>query len=119
MQIDYTKIKQVQITMYDYIHNMLNELPPDMDGVATTSAANNLFSVNQEAQKLNEKSAEMFHHNVAKLLYLCKRARPDIQTAVAFLTTRVKKPDEDDLKTAQSNEVSKEYQPYNSDPGSR
>jgi len=93
MQIDYTKKKQVQITMYDYIHNMLNELPPDMDGGATTPAANHLFSVNQEAQKLNEKSAEMFHHNVAKLLYLCKRARPDIQTAVAFLTTRVKKPD--------------------------
>jgi len=98
MQIEYTKKKQVQITMYDYIHNMLNELPPDMDGGATTPAANHLFSVNQEAQKLNEKSAEMFHHNVAKLLYLCKRARPDIQTAVAFLTTTVKKPYQDDLK---------------------
>jgi hypothetical protein len=32
------------------------------------------------------------------LLFLSKRARPDIQTAVAFLTTRVKSPDEDDYK---------------------
>ena len=40
----------------------------------------------------------MFHHNVAKLLFLCKRARPDIQTAVAFLCTRVKAPDTDDYK---------------------
>ena len=32
------------------------------------------------------------------MLFLCKRARPDIQTAVAFLTTRVKGPDEDDWK---------------------
>jgi len=40
----------------------------------------------------------MFHPNVDKHLYLCKRARPDIQTAVAFLTTRLRKPDEDDLK---------------------
>jgi len=39
----------------------------------------------------------MFHHNVAKLLQLCKKFRTDIQTAVDFLTTRVKKPDEDDL----------------------
>jgi hypothetical protein len=31
-------------------------------------------------------------------LFLCKRARPDIQTAVAFLTTRVKRPDTDDYK---------------------
>ena len=40
----------------------------------------------------------MFHHNTAKLLFLSKRARPDIQTAVAFLTTRVKLPDRDDYK---------------------
>jgi len=40
--------KQVQITMYDYIHNMMNELPPDMDGGATTPATNHLFSVNQD-----------------------------------------------------------------------
>ena len=79
MQIDYTKKKQAQINMYEYILNMLNELPLDMDGVATTPVHNHLFSVNQEAQKLNEKSAEMFHHNVAKLLYLCKWARSDIQ----------------------------------------
>jgi len=40
----------------------------------------------------------MFHHNTAKLLFLCKRARPDLQTAVAFLCTRVKMPDVDDYK---------------------
>jgi hypothetical protein len=40
----------------------------------------------------------LFHHNVAKLLFLCKRARPDIQTAIAFLCTRVKGPDMDDYK---------------------
>eukprot|EP00957_Ditylum_brightwellii_P196841 14997558-Ditylum_brightwellii.AAC.1 len=42
--------------------------------------------------------ARWFHTNTAKLLFLCKRARQDIQTAVAFLTTRVKQPDEDDWK---------------------
>jgi len=30
---------------------MLNELPPDMDGGATTPAENRFFSVNREAQK--------------------------------------------------------------------
>ena len=35
---------------------------------------------------------------MAKALFLCKRARPDIQTAVAFLTTRVKNADMDDWK---------------------
>lgn len=41
---------------------------------------------------------EDFHTYVAKCLFLCKRARPDIQTAVAFLTTRVIDPDTDDWK---------------------
>jgi len=68
MQTDYTKRKQVQITMYDQIHNKLNEPPPDMDGGATIHAAKHLFSVDQGAQKLNEQSTEMFHNNVAKLL---------------------------------------------------
>ena len=35
---------------------------------------------------------------MTKALYLCKRSRPDIQTAVPFLTTRVKAPDLDDWK---------------------
>jgi hypothetical protein len=34
----------------------------------------------------------------AKLLFLGKRAHPDIQTAITFLTTRVKRPDKDDYK---------------------
>ncbi len=38
----------------------------------------------------------MFHHTTAQLLFLSSRARRDIQTAVWFLTTRVKEPDEDD-----------------------
>jgi hypothetical protein len=33
-----------------------------------------------------------FHTIVAKLLYLAKRARPDILTATSFLCTRVKQP---------------------------
>lgn len=40
----------------------------------------------------------MFHHVVAKAVFLSKRARPDIQLAVGFLSTRVKSPDEHDWK---------------------
>jgi hypothetical protein len=78
---------------------MINELPADMIGHATTPAANHLFEVNQDApSNLPESEAMKFHHIVAKLLFLCKQARPDIHTAVAFLCTRVKRPDSDDYK---------------------
>ena len=41
---------------------------------------------------------EECHTFVAKSLFLSKRGRPDISTAIAFLTTRVKEPDVDDWK---------------------
>jgi len=47
---------------------------------------------------LDEDKAQLFHHLVAKLLYLSRRSRQDIQTAVAFLCTRVQSPDMDDYK---------------------
>ena len=58
----------------------------------------NFFDVDYTAEKLSKESSNFFHHNVAKRLFLCKQARPDIQTAVAFLCTRVKSPNIDDYK---------------------
>jgi hypothetical protein len=98
MTIDYSTDGKVKIIMVPYIQEMLDDLPNDMAGEAATPAATHLFQVNEDADKLDENTAQMFHHNVAKLLFLCKRARPDIQTPVAFLCTRVKNPDVDDYK---------------------
>ena len=69
-----------------------------MLGMAKTPESRHLFSINLECKKLPEKTAQFFHHIVAKLLYLCRRTFQDIQTAVAFLCTRVKSPNSDDYK---------------------
>ena len=98
MTLDFSLDDKVQISMEDYIKNMLAELPTDMDGMATTPAAEHLFKVNETPTYLDKKDAMFFHHNVVKLLFLCKRARPDLQTAVAFLSTHVQHPDRDDYK---------------------
>jgi len=39
---------------------------------------------------------EKFHSVVAKLLYIAKRVRPDILTAVSFLSTRIQSPSDED-----------------------
>ena len=49
-----------------------------------------------ERKVIEEDRARAFHHAVAQLLFVTMRCRRDIQTAVAFLSTRVKEPDEDD-----------------------
>ena len=84
--------------MFKYIKEMLDEIHEEMKGVAVTPAADHLFKVNPKPKYLDENKAELFHHLVAKCLFLCKRARPDIHPTVDFLTTRVKKPDIDDQR---------------------
>jgi hypothetical protein len=99
MKLDYGIPGKVKISMVDYVQNLLDEAPDDMIGESATPAANHLFEVNEtNPTQLDQTTADLFHHIVAKLLFLCKRARPDIQTAVAFLCTRVKSPDHDDYK---------------------
>ena len=63
-----------------------------------TPASGHLFIINPDCNKLLEKTVQVFHQIVAKLLYLCRRTQQDIQMGVAFLCTRVKKPDSDVYK---------------------
>jgi hypothetical protein len=80
------------------LKNVINDFPELIKGRAATPAHDKLFVIRDEseARKLNEEQALAFHHTVAQLLFMATRARRDIQTAVAFLTTRVKSPDKDD-----------------------
>jgi hypothetical protein len=57
-----------------------------------TPGGKNGFMVNEDAPKLAEDEKKAFHTTVAKLLYLSKRARPDIILVVGFLCTRVRDP---------------------------
>jgi hypothetical protein len=70
----------------------------DIGAPAKTPAAEHLFQVRTDAPKLKETKAIHFHNMVARGLCLCKRARVDIQTAIAFLLTRVRDPNHDNWK---------------------
>jgi len=98
MTIDFSTKGKVVIRMDDYVKNMLADLPDDLQGIATTPAAEHLFKVDEDAEPLSQEDSDLFHSVTAKLLFLCKRARPDIQTPIAFLCTRVRNPDVDDYK---------------------
>ena len=98
MKLDYSKKGKVVIDMVDYVTKMCEDFPHELDGEAKTPAAEFLFKVNEKAKKLSPELRQDFHTFVAKGLFLCKRARPDIQTTIAFLTTRVQDTDEDNWK---------------------
>jgi hypothetical protein len=87
------------MSMFDYIDELLKECPDDlMKGAASSGASAHLYQVDPKANKLDSETAILYHHLTAKLLYLSKRTRPDLQTPVSFLSTRVLSPDVDDWK---------------------
>ena len=67
----------------------------DMSGMAMTDAPEHLASMTPKATLADEETAMLFHHIVAKLLFICKCSH---QMAVAFLSTQVKAPDHNDYK---------------------
>ena len=98
MDLDYSTKGEFKIAMIKYLMKIFEDFPEEIRSTAPSPAADHLFNVRDasEAKYLTEEQAKHFHHAVAQLLFVSARARRDIQTAVSFLTTRVKKPDEDD-----------------------
>ena len=99
MDFKFIENGSLEVSMFQYLDGIIDEFPSFITGKAATPAADHLFSVRDadEAKYLPEEMAIEFHHTTAQLLFLSSRVRRDIQTAVSFLTARVKKPDEDDL----------------------
>ncbi len=108
MTLDFSTPKLVKITMIDYVDEIIelwdkacSELDNGYKVVSgckriATAAPDDLFKVDEDAAKLEQVAAKSFHNIMAKAIYVTKRARPDISLAIAFLTTRVKRPDIDD-----------------------
>ena len=91
------KNSEVRINMKEYIKEMLSEFPIKFNKKdrSVNPATADLFK-EDTGKKLNEAEREIFHRTVAKALFMCKRARLDIQPVVAVLCTRVQGPGRND-----------------------
>ena len=96
MNLDFSKQGELGVDMRAYIDVMLSDAPEDMKGAAVTPAASHLFKTSTEPTYLDKDKQETFIHLVMQSLYLSQRGRPDIRTAVSFLSTRLQRPDKDD-----------------------
>ena len=99
MTFDFSESGKVKVDMSDYMKKMVDEFREKykLDGTAETPAGADLFG-NKASELLTIKQKEDFHTFVAKGLFACTRARPDIQTAIAVLSTRVAAPTTEDWK---------------------
>ena len=98
MFLDYGEDGVVQVDMRSYLDTILISLPKEWIGKARSPAAKHLYHTDPNSRKLNEEEADRFHSVTMQLAYMAQRGRPDIRTAVAFLSTRVMNPDVDDQR---------------------
>ena len=97
MTFDFSEKGKVKIDMIDYMAAMVDDFSTEFkpNDKVSCPAGDDLFNVGTSKPLDADKAAE-FHTFVAKGLFACKRARPDIHPTIAALCTRVKQPNQDD-----------------------
>ena len=103
VDIEFIGNGSVSLSMNGYTDECVKLYQHEISSKAKTPARGDLFEEDSGdlATLLGEDKADKFHHTTAKLLYLSKRVRLDIDLAVWFLCTRVASPttgDEEKLK---------------------
>jgi len=96
MVVTYNDNRTASISMKGYLQEAISEFGEDCTKRAATPAKKDLFNVDINLPRLGEAQKARFHSIVAKLLYVCKRGRPDIQLAIMFLCTRVSRSTKED-----------------------
>jgi hypothetical protein len=87
MNIDFHKDGTATIKMKDYMKEAIADFGESITREAMTPAKKTLFEIDESSGALTEANRETFHSVVAKLLYMSKRGRLDIQLPIAFLCT--------------------------------
>jgi hypothetical protein len=88
MKLNFTKKGKLKLDMVDYVNNMIKEFPEELSPL--NYPWNKIFfKVKLSSKLLPKEKNDLFHTFIAKALFLCRRARPDIQPAIVFLNTQV------------------------------
>ena len=99
MELLFRDDKKVDIGTVTFLKKMVEEFEEETNieikRSYVTPAASWLFKV-KESAVLCDKFTTFFRKYVMKILWASKRSRPDLETTMGFLTTRVKEPTKDD-----------------------
>ena len=79
-----------------YIEECIDSYEETINRKIPTPSRDNLFGIDDLSQQLTTDRVSISHHIVAKLLYVFKRTRLDIDRTIAFMCTRVSKSTQED-----------------------
>ena len=89
---------KIAISTPQHVDEAIEGLGEEVNRTAVNPAKSKLFFIDTESPKLTNDKKEIFYSITAKVLWISQRSRPDLDTAVLFLCTRVKEPTQEDWK---------------------
>ena len=96
MILDYSKDGALKVDMKYYIDGMIEDFPYDLNATKVAPWSDKLLKIDEKSKELDDARQGIFHTFVMKAMFLCKRGRPDVNPGIGFLSSRVKKPLEQD-----------------------
>ena len=92
MTLDYTEEVKLKIDMRKYLDTMIAEFPHTLSDTVKCPWTDKMFKLDKEENNLRDEKRTIFHSFLIKEMFLTKRGRADVQPAISFLASRVKKP---------------------------
>ena len=92
MNIEFCDNVSLKIDINEYVREAIEDFGEDVRKKVSSPAAHGLFQVDLESRPPSKEKSDVYHSVVAKLLWVMKRGRPDIETAIAFFCTIVQGP---------------------------
>ena len=77
--------------MKEQLDDIIEKFEKMFEGEVSSPAQQHLFQLNDKTKQYDNRRSEIFHSVTAKLIYLMKKARPDLETLQSYLSTRVSK----------------------------
>ena len=78
MDLDYSVKGGISVILDRYVADTIEEFPYDITVLVVMPAMDHLFDVRKMATQLKETEGSTFHRDTARLLFLCKILRLDI-----------------------------------------
>ena len=98
MDVEMISKGKIAVSTPQHISEAIEGLGEEFKGTAVNPAKSKLFSLDHNLPRLSGRRKETFHSVTAKILWISQRSRPDLDTAVSFLCTRVKEATEEDWR---------------------
>ena len=96
MDIEFICGKKVTVSTPHHVDEDIEDFGETLKRNLEKSTTLQLFTITSEAKELEDEKKERYHSITAKILWIMKRSRPNLETAVSFLCTRVQCPTKED-----------------------